>query len=203
MSDADTGPSGLLVGRGGSEPEIVPEAPTWPKPIGITSIVWGSVGVTCAGCGVANVLLSPYLMKMAEDQMGPAPDVLKPPMSLNVLNAVGLFWAVLLIVAGVLTVRRSRAGRWTHLIYALGGLLLTAVVAWLNLAWQGRIAEWVQQNPGDKWAAYQNQTFALILLGFGVILGAAWPVFCLLWFGAMGRDPASAGASSRPRSPLD
>ncbi len=187
MSDAQNTGASPPVDPG--EIPLPPDPPAWPKAVGITSIVWGALGLTCGACGVAGGIASSYLSGMMPAEMGPMPDVMKPSPAQLVLGGVGILWAILLIVAGIMCVTRNPATRAMHLVYAVGSFVLTAAGTVLSVRQQFAIAEWVAQNPDSGWAKQQNPTVSWIILGATVVLGLAWPCFCLLWFGVVKRRP--------------
>lgn len=165
------------------------DPPKWPTVVGTISIVWGGLSLTCAGCGVASMLFSPQMMKMAEAELGPAPAVMLPTMPQLILSGLGVPWAILLIVAGIFTVTRSPAGRASHLVWAVGSLLIGLLYAVLAVQQQLAIADWAAQNPDNQWAQHNNPLVAYVSLAVGLVLSFAWPVFCLIWFGLVKHRP--------------
>jgi hypothetical protein len=161
----------------------------WPKVVGTISIVWASIGLLCSVCGVGWMAATPYFMANAEKQLGePVPDVMKPGTVQIAVGAAGTIAPALLLVAGILTVRRRAAGRGLHLLYALVGMVMTTAGAVLGVQQQLRVMEWAKQNASSKWAQASGSSFGLIIVAVMVALGFAWPLFCLLWFGAVKRD---------------
>ena len=162
----------------------LPEVPKWPKIVGIVSVVLGSLGLICNGCGAAYMFGAEQMLKMAEPHMGsPAPSVMIPSPALAIVSMIGFLWAILLLIAGILCIARNPMTRLTHLVYAVGGLLLVGVATYLQLEQQAALMEWARQNPDNPWAQNANSPMNAVSLYFGVVLGAAWPVFCLIWFG--------------------
>ncbi len=179
----------------GQYEEVYVEVPQWPKVVGILSIVWGSLGTLCGGCSAGYFAFMPQLLKAAEEQMGPAPKEMIPSPPMIASLAFGALVTVLLIVAGILTVRRSIAGRMAHLLYAVTSIAGTAVYTIFALQYQHAMADWVQKNPGDKWAGQAGMQMGSgmqnIMTVIMVALSVAWPVFCLVWFGLVKRTQAS------------
>jgi hypothetical protein len=168
------------------------EQPAWPKAVGITSIVWGSFWLLCGGCGLAWFGFQGQFMKMAEQSIGePFPAVLSPPPMQLVVMAFGLLLSGLLILAGVLTLGRKPAGRPLHLAYA--GLSFISLVASVIVGVQqiGLTAQWVRDNPTSKWAAQIKPELSMVMMIVFTILAALWPLFCVVWFGFMRRDPST------------
>lgn len=165
------------------------EMPSWPKVVGIISICWGALGLLCNGCGVA----SPVLMTMIPEnpQAGPMPDIMKPGMGQLVLSGIGLAFAVLLIIAGIATLQRQYAGRMLHLVWGAISILLTFVGVFVALSLIAAQAAWKKANPDSPWAQQMNPFFGYIAVAFSVILGGAWPVFCLVWFGMIKKTAES------------
>lgn len=161
----------------------LPEPPKWPKPVGITSIVFASLGLICNGCGVFGSLASDQMYKMAEPQLGPAPDVLKPTAAVTVISMLGFLWAILLLIAGILTLTRNYAGRLTHIVYSIGGILLISIGTYLQLEQQAAFKEWARQNPDSQWVLQVDNPIGMISMVVGILIGLSWPLFCLIWFG--------------------
>ncbi len=179
------------------------DAPRWPKAVGITSIIVGSFWLLCGGCGIAYFAMIPWFSKMAEQQIGgPMPAVMYPPLVQYVLMAAGMLLDVLLIFAGVLTLSRNPAGRTLHLAYGVLGVITTiaggAVGVWQTL----RIDAYFKQNPGDPWASQNNMMLSLIMVAVLTLIGVAWPLFCLVWFGAVKRTPESMTGGGPPPATL-
>lgn len=170
--------------------------PGWPKPVGIISIVWGSLGLLCGVCGLGSVTMMSSFMKGVEEQMGsPMPDVMKPSGAQMGLMALSFIPAVILIVAGVMTVKRNYKGRMLHLVYVGLSVVIGALGIGMQVMQQLAQKDWAAQNPDNKWAQniQQGGMFAYIGIAFGVILSFAWPVFCAIWFGAVKRKPEDFG----------
>lgn len=169
--------------------------PGWPKPVGIISIVWGSLGLLCGMCGMASMTMMSTFMKGAEDQMGPMPDMMKPtPLQIGAM-ALGFIPAITLIVAGALTVKRNYKGRMVHLIYVAMSMVIGGIGIAMQIQQQMALSAWAAENPDNMWAKQQQQggAFAYIGIAFGVLLSFAWPLFCAIWFGFVKRKPEDFG----------
>jgi hypothetical protein len=162
------------------------ELPRWPKVVGTISIVWASLGLVCGGCGVVWLMAMPSFMKGAEQKFGPFPQELLPNPTQMLVMGVGFLWAILLRVAGITTVGRRGVGRPLHLVHACGALVLTVIGTVLQVKANGDIAAWLAANPTNEWAKQMNTPGSAIGrqvgLFFGVFLGFAWPLFCVVWF---------------------
>jgi amino acid transporter len=169
--------------------DLPEERPSWPKVVGIVSILWGALGLVCNGCGVA----SPLLMGMVQmpPEMGPMPDVMKPGLGQLVLAGIGLAMSVVLIIAGVATLQRQNAGRTLHLLWSVVNLVLVVVAIVMTLIVMGEQAAWVKDNPDSPWAKQYSPFATYIGIAFTVVLGGAWPVFCLIWFGLVKKTQES------------
>ncbi|MDX2114224.1 MAG: hypothetical protein SFZ24_01205 [Planctomycetota bacterium] len=181
------------------------EAPeqAWPKPVGVTSIVIGAVSLTCTACGGAALGLQvAFVAEMAKqfpDGMPPSMGAIEPLMIAQMVG--GALVNVVLVVAGAMLVMRKPVARVLHLVYA--GLGLIAFATWILLQVQAQveITEWCKQNPGTKFAQQQQASgpIGLIIgLGLGVVLGLLWPLFCIVWFGAIKRRDADIAGSDQP-----
>jgi hypothetical protein len=168
--------------------EFTPK-PGWIKPIGVISIVWAAIGLLLGGLGVAWMFLGPTLLKSANMQGG-FPDVMQSVnFPLAGAAAMGLGWAVLLLLSGILLMVMHPLARRFFLIYALGGIVLTLGSTWLNLDYQQQIAEWIKANPDADFSKQTGAGGGMIGLIIGIVLGLAWPVITLIIFGVIKTKP--------------
>lgn len=176
--------------------DLPPEPKSWPKVIGILSIIWASIGLLCAGCGVG---LMPVWRGMIEDQLKGAP----PPPSMvfgtvdYALMAVGVALTFVLLAAGIATVMRKPAGRALHLAYGALSLPLLAANIWNAMQKSAAMAQWAKDYPDNPIAQSQasgGQMGELIGYAFMLCFGLAWPLFCLVWFGLVKRSTAEMTA---------
>ncbi len=162
---------------------------SWPKAIGIISIVWGSLGLICNGCGFVGNLSQDAMMKMMPQptgpnapQIGPMPDVMKAT-AVEIAGAgLAFVCSALLIVAGSVLVARRPAARSLHLAYACLSALLTIVMTVMMMQKLSAIAAWSQQNPDNFWAQSGSAGFGFVGVAIGLVVGLAYPLFCLVWF---------------------
>lgn len=171
------------------DPDTLPAQPGWPKPVGIVSIVLGSLMGTCGGCGLLMSTFSSSFMKGAEDKMGPMPPDLMPSGIQKLLGVVSMVSPVLLVVAGAMTLSRRAVGRHLHLAYAPISIVLTIAGTILGIQQQMRLAQWMRENPDSQWAANSNPAIGWIMMGVITVISVGWPIFCLVWFGAMKKRP--------------
>lgn len=163
------------------------QPPSWPKVIGIISMVFAGLGLFCVGCGA----LSPALMSMipAEAQSRMPPMLFSPPIIQWVNLALGAMLAVYLLVSGVVLLSRNPAARTMFLIYGALGTLLSIWSMYWQINLQSQMTEWAQQNPDTDYAKSQQGAGGAVgqIIGWtlGLLFGFAWPLFCLIWFGAV------------------
>lgn len=171
--------------------EDVAIKPAWPKVVGVISIVFASIGLICGGLGSVMIVLTPSIMKSAESQMqgGVPPQMLTVNAAQAGITVLGVLSSVLLLVAGIMLVSRNPKARMLHLLYAVLGLILTFIATYIGLEHQGAINEWVVQNPDADFSRQYSATGGMIGLVFGLALGLVWPIFILIWFLAVKRDP--------------
>ena len=173
--------------------DLPPDAPGWPKVVGIFSIVFGSLGLMCNGCGGAMLFAMPALLKLSEEQLGPAPDVFKPPVAQLAMVPVGFILAIVLLVAGIMLIRRKPVARVMHLVYAVVNILLTSAGVAVGLMQLEKLAAWKAANEGDQWAAQINMPQQYFTLAFATVIGIAYPLFLLIWFGMVKRKASDMG----------
>lgn len=194
MTQYDTPPTepGLMTG----------EMPGWPKVIGIISIVWASIGLTCNVLGLGWYAVAPWVLDMAKDQMGPVPSQMLATPPLWILMGVGLIWTVLLMTAGIMTIRRNPGGRPLHLVWAAGAILIGALGTYFNHQMQADLVKWAAEHPDSGWAKQVSPTGNMIGLLIGVVFTIAWPGFCLVWFGLVKKKPEDMTGGLGPEPDL-
>ena len=160
------------------------DRPSWPKVVGIISIVWGGLGMTCACWDVVSPFTSEQAAKQATT-------------GTIALSAVGMAWGVLLIASGILCLQRAYAARWAHLVYAIGSLLLS--VAGIIIFQNGKeamldaIVQGIrdgQQGQGGPSPESMRSTISIsmtVMLVVMTVIQSIWPIFCLFWFGLIKR----------------
>lgn len=164
------------------------EPAKWPKVYGIISIVWGALGLLCGGLGAAWAGIGPRFAQSGAAQLkgGMPPALLTVNTGLLVLTIISTVWTILLITAGSMCVARKPATRVTHLVWAAGAIVLTAIGTKMNLDLQAEIAQWVRDNPDADFSKQQAAAGSLgnmVGLVVGLFFGLAWPIITLVWFG--------------------
>ncbi len=163
------------------------EAPRWPKVVGIISVVWGGIGLTCGGCGMGTPAIMGFLMG---SQLNGAP--LPPLWTFGpldyVLGVLGIVMAIVLVVAGVQTILRRRLGRALHLVYAVVVLPMIVVSALNGFSKQSAMAQWAKDYPDNEFAQRINaggpdQMIELVVGVAMILFFMLYPLFCLIWFG--------------------
>ncbi|MEK6703735.1 MAG: hypothetical protein AABZ53_15855 [Planctomycetota bacterium] len=175
----------------GAFEEVYVDVPQWPKAIGIVSIIWAGIGLTCLGCGVIGMTVGQNLM--TEEMRAQSPPMTFGLMQMIVMGLGGVN-ALLLLVAGIMTLRRMGVGRWLHLAYALASLPLFAVGMWYTLQQQDEQKQWYlehPESPGAKMMSGSGGSLQLLLLVLQIVLSLGYPVFLLIWFGLVKRSTAS------------
>ncbi len=179
------------------EPAI---APGWPKGIGITSIVLGSLGLTCGGFNIVGSVFSEKFLEMAAQgqdwEFSPMTQVGPLDYANLGLTIVG---SLVLLIAGIMTTMRSLNGRYLHLFYAVLKFALMAFGIWLFLDKRTAHLQWAETQPADNpFAAPGQATQALVGAAIGLAIGSIWPLFCLIWFGFVktSREDFTGGADA-------
>lgn len=196
--DSDTTPSV------NADFSVAGEPPAWPKVVGIISIVWASLGIVCNLCGVAGSAFQGAFLNMMppeqQEQMRAQMAAGQSPLVLGTY-VLGSVLAVELLVAGIATVRRRPIGRLLHLAYGAAGVLLVLLSTFAT--WSAMQAQLATMQQGASEVAKQQaaamQGGMMFGMAFGVCIGLAYPAFCLVWFGVMGKRPE---AGAMPQDPL-
>jgi hypothetical protein len=168
--------------------------------------VFGGLGLLCNGCG--TVMNGINMMGGQSMQMpGPdgkpmvLPDIMKPGPVDIAGGVAGFLLSIVLVVAGSMLVARNPVARMLHLAYAILGSLLTLGFTAFSVMKLMGIKSWAAKNPDNPAAKMADMItgFGMLGIAVGLLFGLAYPVFILIWFGAMKRDAReiSAGVEER------
>jgi hypothetical protein len=175
---------------------VVPQRePTWPKVIGIISIVIGSLGLLCNCFGLVALPMTSQMLEVMPGMQGqtPPPDALPGPAS-YVVAAMSLLGSALLLTAGILLLKRSALSKPLHLAYAGIAIPMTIIAIMLQLTQQAALTQWMK-DMGQSMPAGQGigQVIGVVV---GSVVSLAYPIFLLVWFGAMGKKVPQATHSN-------
>lgn len=177
------------------------EPPAWPKVIGIISIVWGSLGVLCGLCTMAQTMLGSMVQQ-------PGGQFQPPPASPAYLISLGLgvLVTILLLIAGIMLVKRQAIARPMFLVYSVLSIVTTVVGMAISLtdvipatiaAMKAQAA--AETNPQaqqqmQQMVGFMDQFLSVITIVVCVI-AMIFPLFCLVWFGAIKRKASDMGVA--------
>lgn len=182
--------------------------PKWPKVIGILSTVLGILAITCGIGGVAMMIASDQLfggMMGGSLPDGTPPPPMSPPIGPLIIasTALNLIVNILLVAAGIMLIRRKPTARSLHLVYAVIAIVAAFFGSYAGyqaaMQQQQEMKVWLEQHGdtdlGKQIAAQQSQqagmqqTIRIVSTAIGLGLALAWPMFCIVWFGMVKRDP--------------
>lgn len=175
-------------------PDLGAEPNTWPKVIGIISIVWASLGLLCNVCGAVSPLFQSFAMSMVppeqQQQMQQQAAAQNTAFTV-VMSLIGLLLAGLLLFAGIQTLRFRWKGRMLHLVWGAVSILTAIIGAVIGFGMmKAQVAAQIQQLQSDPNTAAQAQQMqgaveatAYGMYGCMVLFSFAYPLFVLIWFG--------------------
>jgi hypothetical protein len=146
-----------------------PPETKWPLVVGIISLVFAGLALICTPAGLVSQQVMPQAQKMMQN--------LPAWMHIYQIAAtvIGMGEGVLLLIAGVMLLRRSAPTRVLHMIFAVIRIVITIVGTPIALM----IMSGIQAPP-------QAERMMYISGGIGVLIGLplalAYPVFLLIWF---------------------
>ena len=175
--------------------EFADKPPAWPLVIGWLSIAWAALGTVCGVCAVGFFAVLPAIMPMPQ---GPLPPAMQMSVGMLAQLVVGTLMGIFLLTSGILCLRRNPTSRILFFVYAVASLLFVCYSVYFQFQQGAAMAKWAAENPDSPFAAgYKNPTQikAQEIGGmiFGIVLGAAFPVFLLVWFGFIKTRPEQFG----------
>lgn len=189
----------------GGPTDFSTEPKTWPKTVGIISIVWGSLGVICNGCGLLGSLAGPMMQQMAAQnpQLAQQMQNQPPPSPAQMaIYGLSLLLSVALIVAGSMLIARKPMAAKLHLAWGGVSILLIVLNAVLSIGpMQAQIqamqAQMQAQSGGTAPPPGTAQGMAAGMYGSiacMTLIALAYPIFCIVWFGFVKRGTAEIAA---------
>lgn len=176
-----------------------PPETTWPKTLGIVCIVIGVLGMLGNALGVAFTFLTGPMMdffakQVAQSDPGQAAQMREVDFSLQsgglfgqISAAASLLWALILVVSGVMLIRRSPNARFYCMTWASVKILLlgAGLAVGLLVTQPGWIAHLKELAPTNDFAAMQlrqaegaiGPVIALVMTAVFALL----PLFVLFW----------------------
>ena len=175
----------------------------WPKPVGVLSLVFGILAVTCGVLGVGMMFATDAMMgSLMGGQLpqGTPPPPFSPPFDAIMVASivVGLGVNTVLIIAGARLLKRHQTGRSLHLVYAIAAIFAGFLGSFAGYSSQQaqktEMAAWIEQHGDaneatrqiaksqEQQASMQGSIQAATLVG-GLAISLAWPTFCIVWFG--------------------
>ena len=153
------------------QPQYAPpeKKPAWPIAIGIISIVLGSLILICVPINMATGAHNPQAAKLQEQ----FPEWFQTYSIISSLISMGL--GVLLLVGGILLIRRRAVARPLHLAYAVGTVLMGVVGLVVSFS-----VILPSLDPADLPPGMSVGIMKIIVVGT-TFLNVA-PVFLLIWF---------------------
>lgn len=168
------------------------EPAKWPTVVGVVSIVWGGLGLLCGVCGGVMMLMPSMMIGMVPEEQRAE---VERQMAANaawpieyILLAFSVLLTVLLLVAGIMLVKRNPGARPMFLAYGAAGVLLSLCQVGVQYV---KIPQAVKASvpAGATDEAIRQATFmGYAMAALMILLGMAWPAFCLIWFGLVKRD---------------
>jgi len=172
-----------------SEPPIMydslpPPRSSWPKVIGIISIIFGSFGLLCYGCNSAVTIAQPWLAGMVPADQQPV-TIQGMQLVFSIFVACGSFLLSLLLLIGgfALTMRKYwsvGALKWWAILRILLAFISTIIgFAYLEETIQQLNDQFAQQSMSMPMTFTNSLMIMSIILG--LLMALIWPVFLLIW----------------------
>jgi hypothetical protein len=164
---------------------VDPVESKWPTGVGVTSIVFGGLGLLCYGCQSLSTAAQPFLLgAIPEDQRPPAPQGVQLVFQVVQLCLAWVL-SVWLLVGGIGLVRRRAWARGHLVAWSFAKIVLTLVSTVVGLLFLDALV----QQINDQMSAQGPSPFTFtrgMMIGIMVVSLVwffVWPVFLILWLG--------------------
>lgn len=177
--------------------EVYADIPQWPKVVGIISIVLASLGGCCLVVQIVQLALksagiTSQQRSFPEELQNQIDALTQGPFGMIAL-ALGALGTVTLMTAGITTVGRKSIGRVLHLVYACISLISVALGIYMMMRANDLIVDYIQQNPSSDLAKARGFVLGImkVIMAVQCLIGGAYPLFTLIWFGLVKRTHES------------
>lgn|GEM_PF-4238998 len=159
----------------------------WPTIIGLVSAVLGALTLPMyLGFFALPKLLGTWGDIASEQGIDLPPLAMTLEARAHALLRIAL--AIMLVVAGALTLFRKRAGAIVHIVYGLFGIGIGVWGIVLNVRLGEALAAWASAHQASVVSRFLDEPSV-----FGRIIAAAitlaWPALMLVWFGLLRKRP--------------
>ncbi len=161
-------------------PPPLERARVWPRVVGIIGIIYASLGLFGAFCGIAYPWILPWYVDFLRSVGVPEQEVQEmeasmPPIGWTVFaSVVGLALVILLFVGAVRLLRRQASGA-----------KLCALWSWMIIPWSiiaTAITLVFHFNAPVPSSGPGQQIGTAIMTVIGTVIGLVFPVFMVIWF---------------------
>lgn len=177
--------------------EAFQEPTSWPKVIGIISMIWGGFGLTCASCGIAGAAFSTSMLP-PEMKNGPLPPGMGVTPQMAIQTGLGILMSIVLFSAGLMTLRRQMLGRTLHLVWSIASLIMIPVSFVMMMYQQAAMQQWIKDNPDSPFAKGPGagSNVGLLIGSAFIVIFAIYPIFIFIWFLFIKKTKESFGAEA-------
>lgn len=176
--------------------EFQERPPGWPKVIGIVSIVLASLGLFCGVCAVGGMAMLPMAGQQNPEFANLPPSVqITPGLLLHI--GLGIIGSILLVVAGIQTIRRNALGRTLHILSAIFGIAILCFGIYRSWIMIPQMEQFIQDYPNSMFSKSNPKTDFVTQVVTSVLLGGAYHFFLLFWFLVVKRTPESMVKSTQ------
>lgn len=165
------------------------EPPKWPKVIGIISIVYGGLFTLCGGCGLIAMPFMSTMMAGAADAPGGLPPTMTPSVATYASYAAGTFESLWLLVSGIVLVMRKPAARYCMLAWVAMAIPTAIWGTIIAFDMKQQMAQFAADHPDSPFAKGVGGWTDYIGPAIQLVIGYSYPLFCLVWFGFVKKDP--------------
>jgi len=174
--------------------EQTPHKTGWTKVVGVITILYAALGLTCGGIGAVFLPIQNNMMRGLVDS-APVPDALRTGALDYAILGAGVLLALLLLFGGIMCTAGRPVSRWMCIVYALVTIPLSLANYLIQVGKRDALDEWAGRYPDTQLAEMLRLQQGgreigeivglVILLVFGILI----PAFYLVWFGLVKTKP--------------
>jgi len=184
-------------------PDLEPSTrrPFWPIAVGVVGLLLALPSLLLITADFLEPVLLSGLRAEVEAKGAPPPPTHEMTPARVGRGIVYAAANLLLVAAAIAALARLGVARGLHLAYALLGVVSAFASVWFQIHVNGQTEAWIARHgelpydgPSERtWGGAMRDQLEIgrFFVTIGFPLALAWPLFCIVFFGMLKRDPGT------------